>query len=145
MAENPSILSHISLGTNDFDRAVAFYDKVLPTLGCKRIMEHPGAVAYGREYPEFWVQSPIDGRPASVGNGTHIGFFAPSKEAVLAFFEAALDAGATGDGQPGPRPEYGEPYYGCFVRDLDGHKIEAAFWDMELDPGYEIYVEPHAH
>ncbi|MDH4656565.1 VOC family protein [Pseudomonas sp. JS3066] len=145
MAENPSILSHISVGTNDFDRAVAFYDKVLPTLGCKRIMEHPGAVAYGREYPEFWVQSPIDGRPASVGNGTHIGFFAPSKEAVLAFFEAALDAGATGDGQPGPRPEYGEPYYGCFVRDLDGHKIEAAFWDMELDPGYEIYVEPHAH
>ncbi|GLZ84146.1 hypothetical protein Pres01_01970 [Metapseudomonas resinovorans] len=145
MAENPSILSHISVGTNDFARAVAFYDKVLPTLGCKRIMEHPGAVAYGREYPEFWVQSPIDGQPASVGNGTHIGFFAPSKEAVRAFFEAALDAGARGDGEPGPRPEYGEPYYGCFVRDLDGHKIEAAFWDMELDSGYELYVEPHAH
>lgn len=145
MSENPSILSHISLGTNDFARAVAFYDKVLPTLGCKRIMEHPGAVAYGREYPEFWVQTPIDGRPASVGNGTHFGFFAPSKDAVLAFFEAALDAGAQGDGAPGPRPEYGVPYYGCFVRDLDGHKIEAAFWDMSLDPGYELYVEPHAH
>ena len=145
MSENPSILSHISLGTNDFERAVAFYDKVLPTLGCKRIMEHPGAVAYGREYPEFWVQTPIDGRPASVGNGSHFGFFAPSKEAVLAFFEAALDAGAQGDGAPGPRPEYGAPYYGCFVRDLDGHKIEAAFWDMSLDPGYELYVEPHAH
>ena len=145
MSENPSILSHISLGTNDFARAVAFYDKVLPTLGCKRIMEHPGAVAYGREYPEFWVQTPIDGRPASVGNGTHFGFFAPSKEAVLAFFEAALDAGAQGDGAPGPRPEYGAPYYGCFVRDLDGHKIEAAYWDMSLDPGYELYVEPHAH
>ncbi|MBD2835646.1 VOC family protein [Pseudomonas sp. JM0905a] len=145
MAENPSILSHISVGTNDFERAVAFYDKVLPTLGCKRIMEHPGAVAYGREYPEFWVQSPIDGRPASVGNGTHIGFFAASKEEVLAFFEAALDAGGKGDGEPGPRPEYGEPYYGCFIRDLDGHKIEAAFWDMDLAPDYELYVEPHAH
>ncbi|MCY1420501.1 hypothetical protein D9M71_361230 [compost metagenome] len=145
MSENPSILSHISLGTNDFERAVAFYDKVLPTLGCKRIMEHPGAVAYGREYPEFWVQTPIDGRPASVGNGTHFGFFAPSKEAVLAFFEAALDAGAQGDGAPGPRPEYGDPYYGCFVRDLDGHKIEASFWDMSQDPAYELYVEPHAH
>ncbi|MNF34357.1 Glyoxalase-like domain protein [compost metagenome] len=145
MSENPSILSHISLGTNDFERAVAFYDKVLPTLGCKRIMEHPGAVAYGREYPEFWVQTPIDGRPASVGNGTHFGFFAPNKEAVLAFFEAALDAGAQGDGAPGPRPEYGDPYYGCFVRDLDGHKIEASFWDMSQDPAYELYVEPHAH
>lgn len=145
MSENPSILSHISLGTNDFERAIAFYDKVLPTLGCKRIMEHPGAVAYGREYPEFWIQTPIDGSPASVGNGTHIGFFASSKEAVLAFYEAALDAGAQGDGGPGPRPEYGEPYYGCFVRDPDGHKIEASYWDMTLDPGYELYVEPHAH
>ncbi len=44
----PSILSHIAIGTNDFERAVGFYDKVLPTLGCKRVMEHPGAVAYGK-------------------------------------------------------------------------------------------------
>ncbi|NRF47596.1 VOC family protein, partial [Pseudomonas stutzeri] len=62
MAEqNPSILSHISLGSNRFDEAVAFYDQVLATLGCKRILEHPGAVAWGREYPEFWVQRPFDG------------------------------------------------------------------------------------
>jgi catechol 2,3-dioxygenase-like lactoylglutathione lyase family enzyme len=52
-AESPSIISHMSIGTNDFDRAVAFYDKVLAPLGCKRVMEHPGAVAYGRQYPEF--------------------------------------------------------------------------------------------
>ena len=57
--------------------------------------------------------------------------------------EAALAAGGTDEGQPGPRPDYGEPYYGCFVRDLDGHKIEAAYWDMELM--YELYVEPHDH
>lgn len=70
-AANPSILSHISLGTAQFDAAVAFYDQVLATLGCKRILEHPGAVAWGREYPEFWIQAPIDGAPASVGNGSH--------------------------------------------------------------------------
>ncbi|BAU72462.1 VOC family protein [Metapseudomonas furukawaii] len=145
MADNPSILSHISLGTNDFERAVAFYEHVLPTLGCKRIMAHPGAVAFGREYPEFWIQAPIDGRPATTGNGTHVGFFAPSRDAVLAFYEAALDAGGTSDGEPGPRVEYGEPYYGCFIRDLDGHKIEATFWDLALDPGYEIFVDPGAH
>lgn len=46
--DTPSILSHISIGTNDFERALRFYDKILPTLGCKRIMEHPGAVAYGK-------------------------------------------------------------------------------------------------
>ena len=144
MAEqNPSILSHVSIGTNRFDEAVAFYDKVMPVLGCKRILEHPGAVSWGREYPEFWVQTPIDGQPATVGNGTHFGFVAPDKQAVHAFYETALAAGASPDGPPGPRPHYGEPYYGCFVRDLDGHKIEAAFWDMEMV--YELYVEPHEH
>jgi len=128
----PSILSHVSLGTNDFEAAAAFYDKVLPTVGCRRIMEHPGAVAYGKQFPEFWIQTPFDGAAAATGNGTHIAFIAPDKQAVHAFHEAALAAGATDDGAPGPRPDYGEPYYGCFVRDLDGHKIEAAFWDMEL-------------
>ena len=130
--ENPSILSHVSLGTNDFERAARFYDRVLPALGIKRIMAHPGAVAYGKMYPEFWVQTPIDGKPASVGNGTHVGFVAATKQEVHAFHTAALAAGAADEGAPGPRPDYGEPYYGCFVRDPDGHKIEAAYWDLEL-------------
>jgi len=127
--ENPSIISHLSIGTNDFDRAVAFYDKVLTTLGCKQIMSYPGAVAYGREYPEFWVQKPIDGKPASVGNGFHIGFVANAKDDVHAFHEAAISAGGKDDGAPGPRPDYGEAYYGCFIRDLDGNKIEATYWN----------------
>ena len=133
MDENPSIISHLSIGTNDFESAVAFYDRVLPTVGSKRIMEHPGAVAYGKFYPEFWVQIPIDGKSASVGNGSQISFFANSKEEVDAFYEVALAAGGVDEGPPGPRPAYGEPYYGCFVRDLDGHKIEASFWDMSKD------------
>jgi len=131
--DTPSILSHISVGTNDFDRATAFYDAVLATIGCTRTHEHPGAIAYGKQFPEFWVQTPIDGKPATLGNGTHFGFIAPSKQAVHAFYDAALEHGATPDGAPGPREEYGAPYYGCFVHDLDGHKIEAAFWDFELD------------
>jgi catechol 2,3-dioxygenase-like lactoylglutathione lyase family enzyme len=129
---NGSVLSHVSIGTNEFPRAVAFYDRVLATLGCRRIMEHPGAVAYGRQFPEFWVQSPIDGAAAVPGNGTHFGFLATSRAEVDAFWAAALAAGASPDGTPGPRPMYGAPYYGCFVRDLDGHKIEASFWDEAL-------------
>ncbi|MET1080588.1 MAG: VOC family protein [Pseudomonas sp.] len=129
---NPSILSHLSLGTNQFERAVAFYERVLATLGCKRLMAHPGAVAFGRDYPEFWIQAPIDGQPATVGNGTHCGFVADDPAAVRAFYQAALEAGGRGEGEPGPRPDYGAPYYGCFVRDLDGHKIEAAYWDINL-------------
>ena len=142
MDNNPSVISHISIGSNDFDRAVAFYDRVLAPLGCQRIMDYPDAVAYGKVYPEFWVQAPIDGSPATVGNGTHIGFMAATKDAVHAFYEAAIAAGAQDDGPPGPRPDYGEPYYGCFVRDLDGHKIEASYWDMTLVQ--ELYIDPAA-
>ncbi len=131
----PSILSHVSVGTNDFERAVAFYDRVLPTLGCRRVAEHPGAVAYGKRFPEFWVQRPFDDGAASVGNGTHIGFIAPSKEAVDSFHRTAVAAGGIDNGPPGPRPDYGDPYYGCFVLDPDGHKIEATFWDMEPGGG----------
>lgn len=129
---NPSILSHVSIGTSDFDRATRFYDTLLATLGCRRIMEHPGAVAYGRAYPEFWVQTPIDGKAASIGNGTHFGFSAASKAEVDAFHAAGVAAGATDNGAPGPRADYGAPYYGCFLRDPDGHKIEATFWDVDL-------------
>jgi len=126
----PTIVSHISLGTNDFTKSVAFYERVLQTVGARRLMEHPGAVAFGKQYPEFWVQTPIDGKPAAVGNGSHIGFMATTKEQVDAFYREALAAGATDDGPPGPRPAYGEAYYGCFVRDPDGHKVEATFYDL---------------
>ncbi len=131
--ENPSIISHVSIGVNDHDRATKFYDTVLSIVGCKRIVEHPDAVAYGKLYPEFWVCTPLDENPANTGNGTHIGFVADNKEMVRAFHDAAVQAGGSDDGAPGPRPEYGEPYYGCFVRDPDGHKIEATFWDESLE------------
>ena len=130
--ENPSCLSHVSLGTNDLERARKFYSKVLGTLGYKLLMEHPGAAAYGEAYPEFWVQTPFDGKPASVGNGIHVGFAADSRDAVDVFFREALAAGATPDGDPGHRHEYSEAYYGCFVRDPDGNKIEATYWDWEI-------------
>ena len=130
--ENPSIMSHVSIGVADFERAAKFYDAVLASLGAKRIMQHPGAIAYGKHFPEFWIQTPIDGKPAGAGNGTHFSFNAASRDEVHAFHAAALKAGAADDGAPGPREEYGKPYYGCFVRDPNGHKIEACFWDVEM-------------
>ncbi|MFC4351958.1 VOC family protein [Fodinicurvata halophila] len=133
MSEEPSsILSHVSLGTNDFARATAFYDAVLGALGIGRVMEHSGAVAYGRAFPEFWIQTPIDGQSAGLANGSHVAFLADTREQVDAFWQTALEEGATGDGEPGPRPIYGEPYYGCFLRDPDGHKIEAMVWEEDL-------------
>ena len=130
--ENPSIISHVSVGSNDFDKAVAFYDAVLATIDAKRMMEHPGAVAYGKQFPEFWVQVPFDQTAATVGNGTHVGFITDSREKVDAFYKAALAAGAKDNGAPGGREHYGKPYYGCFVEDLDGNRIEAMFWDFAM-------------
>lgn len=130
MTAPPSALSHISLGTNRFDQAVAFYDAVLATLGVRRVLdltEHQ-AIAYGRAFPEFWIQRPHDGQPAQTANGVHVGFLAENNAQVHAFHQAALAHGAQCDGPPGPRPHYGTEYYGCFVRDLDGHKIEAMAW-----------------
>ena len=122
----PSIVHHVSIGVNDLDAAVAFYDRVMATLGAGRVMTLPVAAAYGKQFPEVWVQRPMDGRPAGVANGMHFAFVAPSREAVDAFHASALEAGGTDDGPPGPRPEYGPTYYCCFVRDPEGHKLEAA-------------------
>lgn len=129
--ENPSIMSHMSLGINDFTRAVKFYDRVLATIGAKRVMDlsQYQAMAYGKSFPEFWVQAPFDGKKASAGNGTHFAFFANSPEEVDAFYNEAMELGAVCDGKPGPRPNYGPGYYGCFVKDLDQNKIEATYFD----------------
>lgn len=124
-----SAICHVSIGTGDLARAAAFYDAVLAPLGIARIMRHGDAIAWGRAFPEFWVGVPIDGRPAAPGNGTHIAFLATGRARVDAFHAAALAAGGTCEGPPGPRPHYGAPYYGAFVRDPDGHKVEATFWD----------------
>ena len=120
-----SVMSHVSLGTNDYPRAKAFYDAVLATLQIRCVMDFPGGAGYGREFPEFWVQTPFDGGRATVGNGVHVAFLANSVEEVQAFHAKALAMGATDDGEPDSRPDYGADYYAAFVRDLDGHKIEA--------------------
>ncbi|WP_127958324.1 VOC family protein [Serratia microhaemolytica] len=132
MSTTTPCLCHVSLGTNQFEAAAQFYDRVLSTLGCQRLFEYPAAIAYGKAFPEFWIQAPFDGQPATTGNGVHIAFFAANKQQVDDFYQQALAAGAKDDGAPGPRPLYGNAYYGCFVRDLDGHKIEASFWDTTV-------------
>lgn len=127
--ENPSLMSHVSVGVADLARAAIFYDLVLGTLGAKRIVDENFGIAYGREFPEFWVAPPHNGLPASVGNGVHFAFLARSRAEVQAFHAAALAAGGRDDGPPGPRPHYGKEYYGAFVRDRDGNKIEAMIWE----------------
>jgi catechol 2,3-dioxygenase-like lactoylglutathione lyase family enzyme len=122
------MLHHVSVGVHDVERAAKFYDPVLKTLGYRRVMEFlPYAIGYGesRERPEFWIQLPHNQQPATTGNGVHVAFLAKSRQVVSKFHEAALKQGGSNGGEPGPRPDYGPSYYGAFIYDLDGNKIEA--------------------
>ncbi|MBV9990381.1 MAG: VOC family protein [Alphaproteobacteria bacterium] len=127
------MLHHVSVGVRDVERAMKFYDPVLKALGYKRVVNYlPGAVAYGesKDRPEFWVGLPHDQKLPNGGNGTHIAFAAKGKAAVNRFHDAALKAGGSNNGEPGPRPDYGPAYYGAFVYDLDGNKVEAVHLAM---------------
>jgi catechol 2,3-dioxygenase-like lactoylglutathione lyase family enzyme len=139
------MLHHVSVGVRDVARAATFYDPVLKALGYKRVADYsPGAIAYGESKgkPEFWIGLPHDQSAASVGNGTHVGFSAKSKAAVNKFHEAALKAGGSNNGEPGPRPDYGPAYYGAFIYDLDGNKIEATYWAAPIPPKAKAAKKP---
>ena len=121
------MIDHISVGVRDLARSRSFYDAVLPTLGYRRVYEVEGGFGYGPndDTPLFWINLPLDERkPAGAGNGSHIAFTAKSRAAVDTFYKAALAAGATDNGAPGRR-DYTQTYYAAFVRDPDGHAIEA--------------------
>lgn len=131
-------IDHVSVGVTNMSRAKAFYDAALAPLGMSAIypVEIGGqlvGVGYGDDpmKPSFWIQLPINGQPASMGNGVHIAFRAPQRAAVDAFFLASLEHGGIEDGRPGLRTEYHPSYYGAFVRDPDGNKIEAVSHSQE--------------
>lgn len=139
------MLSHVSVGVRDVARAAAFYDPVLKTLGYKRVADYsPHAIAYGesKDKAEFWIGMPHDQKLPSGGNGTHIAFVARSKGAIQKFHAAALSAGGSNNGEPGPRPDYGPSYYGAFVYDLDGNKIEATLHVLVKDVARKAAKKP---
>jgi catechol 2,3-dioxygenase-like lactoylglutathione lyase family enzyme len=118
-------IAHVSIGTNDFPRAKAFYDAVLATLQIECLEDTEDGSGYGRGVPQFWVGFPHDGADATPGNGVHVCFQAHSMEEVQAFHARALELGGRDEGKPGLRREYADNYYAAFVRDLDGNKVEA--------------------
>jgi catechol 2,3-dioxygenase-like lactoylglutathione lyase family enzyme len=121
------MIVHISIPVADLDRAAAFYDAVLATIGLQRRKERAGAIGYGpetRAAPVFWILA-RQPEAASAGIGLHVSFQAPSRTGVDAFHETALRLGGRDAGPPGVRPHYTMPFYGAFVFDRDGFKIEA--------------------
>ena len=119
------MIHHVSLGTNDVARSRKFYDAVLGVLGLTLLKASKDSADYGLSTVLFSLETPVDGKPASAGNGVHIAFDAGGRSKVDEFHRVALLHGGSDAGAPGLRPEYDPNYYGAFVLDPDGNKIEA--------------------
>ncbi len=121
------MLDHVSLGVSDIERSRNFYDAALRPLGLVRIVDFGDGRGsdYGDAPGSTGVQFTITREVAIVPSaGSHLCFRAPDRMAVRAFHSAALAAGGRDDGGPGLRP-YHAHYYGAFILDPDGHRIEA--------------------
>lgn len=120
-----AMIDHIGIAVSDFEKSVAFYTKALAPLGyeCLRKFDTPtgfrvaGFGVGGK--PEFWIAL------GEVKQPIHVAFRATGRAKVREFYDAAMAAGGTDNGGPGVRPHYHEHYYGGFVRDPDGHNVEA--------------------
>src|SRR3954452_13788541 len=119
------MLDHISLGVRDIARSRRFYDAALAPLGYRCLSEAADGLGYGAAAPVFWLVATPRPVPADPASGLHICFAAPDPTAITAFHAAALAAGGTDNGAPGPRPGYGPGYFAGFVVDPDGYRIEA--------------------
>ena len=119
------MIDHISLGVADLDRAARFYEAVLGAIGFAKLEVRPATVGFGKRYPEFWLNHRAAMAAVPTDTGIHVCLRAPTTEAVDAFHRAALAAGGSDDGAPGPRKHRTGRYYAAFVRDLDGNRVEA--------------------
>jgi len=113
---------YASLGSNDLDRALPFYEALLGSIGWGPLFENPkGGRFFGSiEGGILAIVSPFDGARATAGNGTMIGLGFDSREKVAAFYDKAIALGALDDGAPGDR---GGGSYFAYFRDLDGNKL----------------------
>jgi catechol 2,3-dioxygenase-like lactoylglutathione lyase family enzyme len=128
-ATERNVFDHISIGVRDLRRSASFYDAVLAPLGYVRLLTHEKAAGWGtppghHEPPFAVVQEPSDSSTGSTSMA-HIAFKAPTRTAVVAFYEAALATGAESQHAPRLWAEYGPNYFAAFVGDPDGYNIEA--------------------
>ncbi|HEY2809682.1 MAG TPA: VOC family protein [Steroidobacteraceae bacterium] len=117
------MIGYVTLGTNNLDRAVKFYDALLGQIGAKRMMETDRNVAWSTGTSGLGVCKPYDGKPATIGNGVMIALGVENKAKVDALHQKAIELGGTDEGPPGPRGTSG--FYAGYFRDLDGNKLSA--------------------
>jgi len=114
---------HVGIRVSDRDASRRFYVHLLRVVG----YEQTHAGEHFDEWNDFSIAQASDDRP--VTRNLHVAFVARSRADVDAFWQAGVDAGYTSDGEPGPRPQYSETYYGGFLLDPDGNSAEAIHTD----------------
>ena len=116
------MIGYVTLGTNDLQKAAAFYDGLLSEIGAERVMEDDAFIAWAvtPDKPALSVTRPFDGNAASVGNGVMVALVVDSTQKVDLMYARAMDLGASDEGAPGPRSDN---FYAGYFRDLDGNKL----------------------
>ena len=121
------MIGYVTLGTNDLEKAAAFYDDLFAVIGVKRSIESENYFVGwgpGDDQPGIGVTRPFDGMPASVGNGVMVALAVKDKDTVHRVHRKALELGGTDEGAPGYRNAV-SGFYGGYFRDLDGNKLNA--------------------
>ncbi len=130
------MFSHIQIGARNLSLLAAFYDRVLPELGLvrKTALDNIGPAGIlwarpGHRWPQFAVNFPLNGLPATWGNGWQVSFAAPSQDAAASAWSVAIAQGGIDEGAPGIRDLYASDYYGAYCRDPEGNKLCFVFAD----------------
>ena len=123
------MIGYITLGTNNLENAVAFYDALFAEIDAGRFMQEDTFVAWAvsPDQPAFSVCQPYDGKAATVGNGNMIALTVDSTDKVDAVYAKAMALGGTDEGPPGSRME---GFYAAYFRDLDRNKLNVFFMEM---------------
>lgn len=121
------MFDHVGIAVSDFAESESFYRTVLSVLSTEPSYVGPETAGW-----EDWWIGPTD-REHGMTSGLHVGFRAPDRAAVDAFWQAGINAGHRDAGEPGPRPLYGPDYYGGFLLDPDGNSVEAVHTNRQ-DP-----------
>lgn len=126
------MIDHIGIDVSDYETSKRFYSAALQGIDYALLQQFPASMTgtvdvagFGQHHqPDFWISGGGATKPP-----THVAFRVTSRALVDGFYKAAIAAGGTDNGEPGLRPQYHPHYYAAFVRDPDGHNIEAVCHD----------------
>lgn len=117
------MIDHASIAVSDLDRSTLFYERVLAPLGYAKLVERERTAGFGKRYPELWLN--LRERVENASNpGAHLALRARDGDAVAQCHAAALANGGSDAGAPGPRQAAMTGYFGAFILDPDGNKLE---------------------